>query len=186
MWDSRFWNPSSYSTRIKDCLVFRFGALEGKGNIAVLQMQLQPLHLIMILLNKKYPHGNKHVWWRKPQLIPLLLFQLKIQRRKEPHSSEWETCSLTIIFKCNLHSKKPIGMTSPEKDICFPFEWGLFSLKQPDGLNKGSPVAGSTCKMLGICLFPQSLQSPVRDCQSFPLPCLTCFLSATLTIYLRV
>lgn len=40
---------------IKSCPMFGFGALEGQGNIAVLQMQLQPPHLIMILLKKKSP-----------------------------------------------------------------------------------------------------------------------------------
>lgn len=69
-----------------------WGSQEGKGNIAVLQMQLQPPYLVTILVNKRNPHSNESVRGRKPQLIPLLLFQLKIQRREDLHNVERETC----------------------------------------------------------------------------------------------
>lgn len=39
--------------------MFGFAALEGKGNIGIIQVQLQPPHLIMVLVEKKYPHGNE-------------------------------------------------------------------------------------------------------------------------------
>lgn len=80
------------------------------------------------LAEQKNPHGNESMWWRKPQLIPLLLFQLKFRGGKS--RAMWSEKLARLQFYLNVtFVVKPIGMTSPKEDICFPFEWGLFSLK---------------------------------------------------------
>lgn len=88
--------------------------LDKKENTAVLQKHLQHPCLVTVLLNKKILAVIKDGDGEKHNLFFFFLFQLKFQRwEEELYNVEQETCSLSL--KCYLHSRKPIGMKSPNK-----------------------------------------------------------------------